>query len=35
MSIMLNTANPMDNSATVVCKTICRAPSSFMGWSLL
>ena len=30
----LNTANPIANSATVVCKTISLVPSSFMGWSL-
>jgi len=35
MSMKLNTANPMDNSATVVCKTISLVPSFFMGWSLL
>jgi hypothetical protein len=35
MSIKLNTANPIDNSATMVCKTISLVPASFMGWSLL
>ena len=29
------TANPNDNSATVVCKTISLEPSFFMGRSLL
>jgi hypothetical protein len=31
----LITANPNDNSATMVCKTISLVPSSFMGWSIL
>jgi len=31
----LTTANPNDNSATKVCKTISLAPSIFMGWTLL
>jgi hypothetical protein len=35
MSKKLITANPNDNSATVVCKTISLEPSFFMGWSLL
>jgi hypothetical protein len=35
MSKKLITANPNDNSATVVCKTISLVPSFFMGRSLL
>ena len=35
MSIKRNKANPIDNNATVVCKTISLVPASFMGWSLL
>ena len=35
MSNKLITANPNDNSATVVCKTISLVPSFFMGRSLL
>ena len=35
MSIKLVTANPNDNSATMVCKTISQVPSFFMGRSLL
>jgi hypothetical protein len=35
MSRKLITANPNDNSATVVCKNICVEPSSFMGRFLL
>ena len=35
MSIKLNTANPIANNATVVCKTISLVPSFFMGRSLL
>jgi hypothetical protein len=31
---MVNTANPNDNRATVVCKTISLEPSSFMGQPL-
>ena len=31
----LITTNPNDNSATMVCKTICLVPSFFMGRSLL
>jgi hypothetical protein len=34
MSIKLNTANPIDNNANAVCKTISLVPSSFMGRSL-
>ena len=35
MSNKLITANPNDNSATVVCKTISLVTSFFMGRSLL
>ena len=35
MSKKLITANPNDNSATMVCKTISLVPSFFMGRSLL
>jgi hypothetical protein len=35
MSKKLSAANPIDNSATVVCKTISLVPSLFMGESLL
>jgi hypothetical protein len=34
MSIKLNTANPIDNSATMVCKTISLFASFFMARSL-
>jgi len=35
MSNKLIIANPNDNSATMVCKTICLEPSFFMGRFLL
>jgi hypothetical protein len=35
MSMRLKTANPMDNSATVVCKTISLVASFLMALSLL
>jgi hypothetical protein len=33
MNIRLNTANPIDNNATMVCKTISLAVSFFMARS--
>jgi hypothetical protein len=33
MNIKLNTANPIDNNATMVCKTISLAGSFFMARS--
>ena len=35
MNIKLVTANPNDNSDTMVCKTISQVTSFFMGRSLL
>ena len=35
MNMKLVIANPNDNSATMVCKTISLVPSFFMGRSLL